>query len=82
MGTCLDATVRDGAKAVELATKACEVADWKDFAVLDTLAAACRRRAILPGPSNGKRKSLNWCPTCRKMPPGSGSRFIQAETVS
>jgi tetratricopeptide (TPR) repeat protein len=30
-----------GKKAVESATRACEMADWKDAAILDTLAAAC-----------------------------------------
>jgi len=31
---------RDGKRAVELATKACELSNWKDAACLDTLAAA------------------------------------------
>jgi hypothetical protein len=31
---------RDGRKAVELAKKACELTEWKDAAVLATLAAA------------------------------------------
>jgi Flp pilus assembly protein TadD len=32
--------VRDGKRAVELATRACELTDWKDPVILDTLAAA------------------------------------------
>jgi tetratricopeptide (TPR) repeat protein len=35
-----DAAHRDGQKAVDLATKACELTDWKVAAYLDTLAAA------------------------------------------
>jgi tetratricopeptide (TPR) repeat protein len=40
LATCLDARYRDGRKAVELATKACELTQWKDSIYLDTLAAA------------------------------------------
>ncbi|MCI0703734.1 MAG: tetratricopeptide repeat protein [Planctomycetia bacterium] len=38
--TCPDAKFRNGRKAVELATKACELTKWKDGFYLDTLAAA------------------------------------------
>jgi tetratricopeptide (TPR) repeat protein len=38
--TCADAKIRDGKKAVELATKACELSNWKDGSCVDTLAAA------------------------------------------
>ena len=38
--TCPDAKFRDGKKAVELATKACELTQWKNPELLDTLAAA------------------------------------------
>jgi tetratricopeptide (TPR) repeat protein len=38
--TCPDQAGRDGKKAVDLATKACQVRQWKDARVLDTLAAA------------------------------------------
>jgi tetratricopeptide (TPR) repeat protein len=38
--TCPDAKFRDGKKAIELATKACELARWRDAQGLDTLAAA------------------------------------------
>jgi serine/threonine protein kinase/tetratricopeptide (TPR) repeat protein len=34
------AAIRDGAKAIENATKACELTDWNDGAYLDVLAAA------------------------------------------
>lgn len=40
LATCPDAGYRDGPKAVELATKACERSDWKDAHDLDALAAA------------------------------------------
>jgi tetratricopeptide (TPR) repeat protein len=38
--TCPDKAVRDGKRAVELATKACEVTKWKNAHTIDTLAAA------------------------------------------
>ena len=38
--TCPDAALRDGAKAVEAATRACELGGWKDPTALATLAAA------------------------------------------
>lgn len=34
-------SMRDGKKAIEHATRACELTDWKSAAFLDTLAAAC-----------------------------------------
>lgn len=40
MATCADASHRDGVQAVKLATKACELAGWRDANYLDTLAAA------------------------------------------
>jgi tetratricopeptide (TPR) repeat protein len=40
MATCPDAKFRDGAKAVEQATRACELSEWKSPYFIDTLAAA------------------------------------------
>lgn len=41
LATCPDDHLRDGPRAVALATKACELSNWKHFAEVDTLAAAC-----------------------------------------
>ena len=38
--TCPDEKYRDGKKAVESVTRACELTDWKEADHLDTLAAA------------------------------------------
>ena len=38
--TCPEAKYRDGKKALDLATKACEITGWKQAIFLDTLAAA------------------------------------------
>jgi tetratricopeptide (TPR) repeat protein len=40
MAACPDEKVRNGKKAVEYATKACERSDWKRWEMLDTLAIA------------------------------------------
>ena len=40
LATCPDAKYRDGKKAVESATRTCELTEWKDAYDLDTLAAA------------------------------------------
>jgi tetratricopeptide (TPR) repeat protein len=41
LATCPDPKVRDGRKAVEYATKACDLTSWKASYFLSTLAAAC-----------------------------------------
>ena len=38
--TCPDASLRDSAKAIEAATKACDFSEWKRWSYFDTLAAA------------------------------------------
>jgi hypothetical protein len=40
LATCPDPAFRDGQRAIETATRACESSSWKDPRVLDTLAAA------------------------------------------
>jgi tetratricopeptide (TPR) repeat protein len=41
LATCREGDVRDGKKAVEYATEACELTSWKESCFLATLAAAC-----------------------------------------
>ncbi|MBS0262017.1 MAG: tetratricopeptide repeat protein [Planctomycetes bacterium] len=41
LATCPEESLRDGPRAVELATRACELTNWKDRIALETLAAAC-----------------------------------------
>jgi len=40
LATCPEDSVRNGARAVEYARKACELSRWKDPSIIDTLAAA------------------------------------------
>ena len=39
LATCPDASVRDGKTAIEVAGKACDLSNWKDWRFIDTLAA-------------------------------------------
>ena len=41
LATCPDDAVRDGELAIDYATQACEISEWKSPNDLDTLAAAC-----------------------------------------
>jgi tetratricopeptide (TPR) repeat protein len=40
LATCPDASVRDGKRALDVATRACEMTHWNDAPAIDTLAAA------------------------------------------
>lgn len=42
--TCPEAEIRNGKEAVELALKACELTEWKNWNIIDTLAAAYAER--------------------------------------
>ena len=48
MAACPDAKYRDGKKAVEAATRACELTQWKKPDFLDTLAAAYAEAGDFP----------------------------------
>lgn len=48
LATCPDPAVRNGKRAVEVATRAAEVTQWKHVVVLDTLAAAYAEAGNMP----------------------------------
>jgi tetratricopeptide (TPR) repeat protein len=40
LATCPEAKICEGKEAVELALRACELSEWRDWGMIDTLAAA------------------------------------------
>jgi serine/threonine protein kinase/Flp pilus assembly protein TadD len=58
LATCWEESIRDGKRAVDLATSACELSNWKDPAALDALAAACAEAGSFDDAVTWQRKSL------------------------
>ena len=65
--TCPDERIRDGKKAVESATHACELSQWKSANDVDTLAAACAEVGTFD-------KALEWQEKANKLYADTGDR--------
>ncbi len=58
LATCSDASVRNGAKAVEYAKKACDLSDWHNANIVLTLAAAYAEAGNFDSAINTEQKYL------------------------
>lgn len=66
--TCPEEKFRDGAKAVELATKACELGRWRDAQGLDTLGAAYAEAANFEKAIHAAERAITIA-TAQEKPP-------------
>src|SRR5262249_39156678 len=58
LATSVDASLRNGRRAVEIANRACELSQWKDVDCLETLAAAYAQSGDYPAAIKWETKAI------------------------
>lgn len=76
--TCPDEQFRNGAEAVEDATKTCELSKWENFAALSTLAAAYAEQADFEKAIEWQQKSIELAPEQIRPVLDEGLRLYEA----
>ena len=74
--TCPDAKFRDGKRAVPAAKRACELTNWHNGAVLDTLAAAYAEAGDFPAAVHWQTEALKYVPPAWEETPGFRARLV------
>jgi tetratricopeptide (TPR) repeat protein len=75
MATCSEERFRDGRKAIDLATKACELSDWKSADRLDALAAAYAETGDFDAAIQWQSKALEMNPSDAEVIKGMKERL-------
>jgi tetratricopeptide (TPR) repeat protein len=73
LAKCQDSAVRDASRAIELATKACELTEWKLPGYVETLVVAHTEAGRLDGAVNSQKKAMELREALAKAAPNDAT---------